>query len=98
MKKSIRLNIYVDDPFIRRQVKTEAARQDVSVSEYCLKAITEKLDRGDETPPEESRLFKAIKKARLFQKKAFAGRRFSVSSAALIARARSERTRNSWTS
>jgi len=82
MKKSIRLNIYVDDPFIRKQVKTAAARQDVSVSKYCLKAITEKLGRGDEILPEEDRLFKAIKKARLFQKKAFAGRRFSVSSTA----------------
>ena len=89
MKKA-RLNIYVDDPIIRKQVKTVAARHDVSVSEYCLRAITESL-ASEEALPDGNLLAKAIEKARRFQKKAFAGRRFSVSSANLIAQARRER-------
>lgn len=97
MRKS-RLNIYVDDPITRRHVKSAAARQDLSISEYCLRAITEKLDREGEAVPEESRLSKAVNKARLFQKKAFAGKAFSVSSAALIAQARRGRAGKSWPS
>jgi hypothetical protein len=90
--KKARLNIYVDNPMIRKQVKTVAARRDISVSEYCLKAIAEKL-AGEEPLPDRSLLAKAVGKARRFQRKAFAGRTFSVSSANLIAQVRRERAR-----
>ena len=90
MKKT-RLNIHVDDPVIRKQVKTAAARHDVSVSEYCLRAVKEKLAGEDEAMPKESSLSRAVERARRFQKKAFAGRTFSVNSATLIAQARRER-------
>ena len=50
---SLRLNIYVNDPTIRRQVKTAAAKQDISVSEYCLRAITVQLMKDGGKPPEE---------------------------------------------
>ena len=39
----VRLNIYVHDPLIRRRIKTAAAQKDISVSEYCLQAITDQL-------------------------------------------------------
>lgn len=45
-----RLNIYVPDPTIRRQVKAAAAKRDLSVSEYCLQAITNQLVRDRERP------------------------------------------------
>ena len=89
MKKA-RLNIYVEDPIIRKHVETAAARHDVSVSEYCLKAIIERL-ASEEPFPDGNPLAKAIEKARKFQKKAFAGRTLSVSSATLIAQTRRER-------
>ena len=45
----VRLNIYVHDPLIRRRIKTVAAQKDISVSEYCLQAITDQLAREAET-------------------------------------------------
>lgn len=97
MKKA-RLNIYVGDPTVRKQVKTAAAKQDISVSDYCLQAIVGKLaEEGEGLPERNGRpLSKAIQKARRFQQKAFSGRTFSVSSATLIAQARRERTRKEW--
>ena len=91
--KKIRLNIYVGDPVIRKQVKTASARHDISVSEYCLQAIVEKLAQDHGALPEDNgyRLAAAIEKAKQFQKKTFAGRTFSVSSTTLIAQARKER-------
>ncbi len=38
-----RLNIYLDDPALRTQVKIAAALKCVSVSAYCLEAIRRRL-------------------------------------------------------
>ena len=46
---SVRINIYVDDSAIRKEVKLAAALRDISVSEYCLAAIREKLAREKST-------------------------------------------------
>jgi predicted HicB family RNase H-like nuclease len=45
---TVRLNIYVRDPLIRRRIKIAAAQKDISVSEYCLHAITDQLAREGE--------------------------------------------------
>lgn len=91
--RSVRLNIYINDPTIRRQVKTAAAQQDISVSEYCLRAITLQLMKdGGKPPKEEPNLLKAaIEKASRFQAETFGGRVFSISSADLITEARENR-------
>lgn len=61
-KKRVRLNIYIDDEEMRRQVKIAAARRDMTVTEYCKRAIAEQLRREAEVswakepqPPEASR-------------------------------------------
>ena len=91
--RSVRLNIYINDPTIRRQVKTAAAKQDISVSEYCVRAITVQLMKDGEKPPEKepNRLKSAIEKAHRFQADTFGGRVFSISSADLIREARENR-------
>lgn len=86
-----RLSIYLHDPAVRRQIKMTAARQDVSVSEYCLRAITAQLIKDGEHPPEGAQgnlLEAAVEKARRFQAERFHGRHFSVSSADLIRESR----------
>ena len=90
---SLRLNIYVNDPTIRRQVKTVAAKQDISVSEYCLRAILVQLIKDGEKPPKEKLNFlkPAVEKAHRFQAESFGGRVFSVTSADLIREAREDR-------
>lgn len=92
--KRARLNIYIDDPLIRKQVKAAAVRNDVTVSSYCFQAILTKLAQEGENFREDDGkpLSKAVAKARRFQKRAFAGKSFSISSATLIAQARRERT------
>ncbi len=46
-----RLNIYLDDPALRQQVRLAAARQGVSLSAYCLEAIRRRLAaEGSLTP------------------------------------------------
>ncbi len=89
-----RLNIYVPDPTIRRQVKAVAAKQDISSSEYCLRAITQQLIRDGERAPrsEDPEAFEsAVARARRFQTEIFAGQIFKVSSADLIREAREGR-------
>jgi hypothetical protein len=89
-----RLNIYVPDPAIRRQVKAVAAKQDISVSEYCLRAITRQLIRDGERAPRgkgADALESAVARALRFQAEAFGDRVFSVSSADLIGEAREGR-------
>lgn len=91
-----RLNIYLPDATIRRQVKAAAAKQDLSVSEYCLRAITVQLIRDGERASDGSgghALEAAIATARRFQAETFGGRVFTVSSADLIREAREGRTR-----
>jgi hypothetical protein len=86
-----RVNIYLPDVLIRRQVKTAAAKHDLSVSEYCVRAITAQLVRDNERPSireRRNRSETAVAAARRFQAQTFAGRVFAVSSADLIRDAR----------
>lgn len=83
-----RINIYVDDPEIRKLVRREAAEQDLSISEFCLEAIRSRLREH----PSRS-LSKAIEKARRFRARAFPDKTFSVRSADLIRESRSQRDR-----
>ena len=88
-----RLNIYLPDPVLRRQVKAAAAKRDLSVSAYCLQAITAQLLSDGERLPEQESLptrEAAVARARRFQAEAFGGRVFAVSSAELIREAREE--------
>ena len=89
----VRLNIYVHDPLIRRRIKTVAAQKDISVSEYCLQAITDQLAREAEMGLKRNdiSLGTALEKAKRFQAKTFGGRVFRVSSGDLIREARKER-------
>jgi hypothetical protein len=69
-----------------------AARKDISVSEYCLRAITNQLSKERKTDREEiSHLKTAVEKAHRFQSKTFGGKVFSVSSADLIRESRENR-------
>jgi hypothetical protein len=92
-KTPIRLNIYIKDPAIRRQVKAASAKRDISVSEYCLRAITSQLIKDGERPSKgkHNLLHRAIEKARRFQAENFGDQVFSVSSADLIKEARKDR-------
>jgi len=89
----LRLNIYVNDPEVRRHVKTAAAKQDVSVSEYCLRAITLQLIKDGEKSHKGGPNFlkAAIEKAHRFQTETFSGQVFSISSSDLIREAREDR-------
>ena len=90
---TVRLNIYVHDPLIRRRIKTAAAQKDISVSEYCLQAIADQLAREAEMglKRNDTSLEMALEKAKRFQAKTFGGRSFRVSSGDLIREARKER-------
>jgi hypothetical protein len=90
-----RLNIYVHDPAVRRQVKAAAAKRDLSVTEYCLRAILRQLAKDGERLPQRTRapLEAAARQARQFQAETFQGRAFSINSAELITEARVERGR-----
>src|SRR5437588_3544008 len=90
----VRLNIYLPDPALRRLVKGAAARQDLSVSEYCVRAITNQLDRDQEGTAAQGKhlpLSTAVGSARRFQAETFHGRIFKVRSAELIRQAREQR-------
>ena len=92
-KKSrpVRLNIYVHDPDIRRQIKEMTARKDISISDYCLGAIKTQLLKEQKAGHEERNpLKKAVKKAQRFQE-TFGGRTFAISSADLIRETREDR-------
>jgi hypothetical protein len=91
---SVRINIYVHDTRIRRQIKTVAAQKDLSVSEYCLQAIAGQLAKEQELAGEVGigTLKKAVKKAQQFHAKHFGKSVFSINSADLIREAREERS------
>ena len=92
--RSVRLNIYVHNPGLRRQIKAVAAKKDISVSEYCLRAITNQMVKEREIGREEvSPLKTAIEKAYKFQTKIFGGKVFSVSSSELIRELRENRNK-----
>jgi hypothetical protein len=91
---SQRLNIYIHEPGIRRQIKAMAAQKEVSLSEYCLQAILrqlaeeERIPRGRRKDPLKS----AIAKANRFRTGAFGKKVFLISSADLIQESRESRT------
>lgn len=89
----VRLNIYIHDPNIRRHIKSVAARKDISVSEYCLQAITNQLKKEQGVSLEEgsSSLENAVAMAYKFHKRTFGRKAFTVSSADLIREAREDR-------
>ena len=90
-----RLNIYLPSAALRRLVKTAAAKRDVSVSEYCVHAITNQLKRDREDAPDQDErvpLSTAVATARRFQADTFRGRTFTVSSADLIRQGRKRRS------
>jgi hypothetical protein len=92
----VRLNIYVPDPSIRRRVKAAAAREDMSVSEYCVRAIIAQLEREPTDRPGSGStaapvVREAVDRARSFRARVFSDRAFSVSSAELISEARERR-------
>jgi hypothetical protein len=89
----VRLNIYIHDAGICRQIKTVAAKKEVSISEYCLQAITQQLIKENEMDHERKTisLKEAVEKAYQFQQKAFKGKVFTVSSADLIQESRKDR-------
>jgi len=87
----VRLNIYVHDPQIRRQIREMTAIKDISISEYCLRAIKAQLRKEQKAGDEEGNLLKrAVKKARRFQE-TFGGKTFAISSADLIRETRENR-------
>lgn len=85
-----RLNIYLPNADLRLRVKEEAARTDVTISEFCVEAIRSALRRAGREPeaPAETKRESAAERARRFQAEAFRGRVFEVSSAELIRDAR----------
>lgn len=90
----VRLNIYLPDSTLRRAVKAAAAEQDLSVSEYCVRAITSQLERDEEDAPARrkgARLSTAVENARRFRSDTFHGTIFKASSADLIRQARERR-------
>ena len=88
-----RINIYVHDTAIRTQVKTQAAKHDISISDYCLQAIIAKLAEDKEVLEKTSNAtsYDAVNKARRFLKKTFKGKVFHVSSTCLIKQTRKQR-------
>jgi hypothetical protein len=91
---NVRLNIYLPSAGLRRLVKAAAAKRDVSISEYCARAITNQLKRDrEESPAKETRasLARAVESARRFQADTFRGKTFKVSSADLIRQTREQR-------
>ncbi len=90
--KRTRINIYLEDPEIRRQVKTAAAKKDMSVSRYCMQAIMERIDGEESGPGKQRALTKVVQNARRFQSRHFGSKIFSVSSADLIRDARKRRS------
>ncbi|CAN5673685.1 hypothetical protein BH23GEM3_BH23GEM3_14650 [soil metagenome] len=83
-----RLNIYLPDPSVRRRIKAAATEQDISASEYCVRAILAHLEQEQQTvSPEQERaqrLRSAVEQARRFREATFQDQVFSVSSAELI--------------
>jgi hypothetical protein len=52
----VRVNIYLDDPGLRTEIKVAAANQGVSLSAYCVDAIRERLSRARSSVTAQSKL------------------------------------------
>jgi len=89
--KTVRLGIYLANAGLWRLVRAAAAKRDVSISDYCVRAITNQLEQdGKSVPARETRvsLASAVDNARRFQADTFRGETFRVSSADLIRQTR----------
>ena len=60
--KQIRVNIYLDDPEMKREIKIAAANRSLSQSAYCVEAIRQQLDK-DRTEVTEERVGQRIQEA-----------------------------------
>lgn len=87
VKKSDRLNIYLDST-TRRRIKMKAAQEDISISEYCRRVLTAHF--SEEGSDQSKRLKEAVENARKFQFRVLAGKSFKTSAADLIKEAREE--------
>lgn len=56
--KRPRLNIYLADEETRRQIRVAAAKRDLSITEYCARAIEEQLVSDGERPPNRGAIYK----------------------------------------
>jgi hypothetical protein len=59
-----RLNIYLDDPNLRTQVKVAAARRGVTVSAYCLEAIRQRIASEGQANPSDEELERRLAASR----------------------------------
>jgi hypothetical protein len=51
----VRVNIYLDDPSLKRSIKIAAAHRGVTLSAYCVEAIRQRLTREEFKPdPDET--------------------------------------------
>jgi len=46
--KRARLSLYLKDDILRRQIKVAAAKRDMSITDYCTRAIEQQLIRDGE--------------------------------------------------
>ena len=54
--KYVRVNIYLDDPRLKRDIKIAAADEGVSLSKFCVEAIKDRLRRSrSDTATQEAR-------------------------------------------
>ncbi len=79
---------------LQRRIRVAAAHEGESVSEFCLRAIEERLKSRDIAAPASDleRVRQAIETARELRRRVFGGRLLETSSAELIRQAREERT------
>jgi hypothetical protein len=60
----VRVNIYLDDPDLKREIKIAAANEGVTLSAYCVEAIQQRLAREQsQTRPEAKPYTRAVAQA-----------------------------------
>lgn len=84
---TVRINIYVHDPEIRKRVKEAAARAGQSMSEYCLDAILTKISG---CAPREKVRNNPAERARRFRERVFGGELASITAADLVRESREQ--------
>jgi hypothetical protein len=57
--KRARLSINIEDLSIKEKVRSAAARRDMAIKDYCLEAITRRLQRDGELPGDEEAMRRA---------------------------------------
>jgi hypothetical protein len=84
---AVRLNIYLPDQATRRRIKLMAAERNLTLSQFCLRAVQAQLYPVDDQK-KKSPLSQAVDRAREFQKRSFGEQVFQVNSADLIRQTR----------